>query len=210
MIALRRRVVTICIALIAVGAAVVGGILWLNRPPVGAAEAGLNGDVWVMPAAKVVPFLHSHGVTAQPPGLPYTAVIARAAWTPRTDPPDGSFTLMLGDARGRSGVITAAYGPPVRSVTLGSDSMWDGLLGQHDWLAGDGDLRALGGGYTNYGQFASVPTSWTGDVWVVGYFVDPATETPDGRPEPVRRPDPVLGIAFSTEGHAWWVQQVAR
>jgi hypothetical protein len=85
--------------------------------------------------------------------------------------------------------------------------MWRPVVRKHDWLAGDGDIRGPMG-YTSYAFFASVPSDWSGDVWVVGRVVDPATASPF--PDTVQDPQPVVGVALSRGDHTWWVQEVAR
>jgi hypothetical protein len=195
------------VALLVAGATVAVGLTRHSSPPVRASEAGLNGDVWVMPGDEVAPFLQRHGVTGGPPSSPETAVVARVAWTPRPGSRDEYFTVMLGDEKGRSGIIYATYGPPEDHVSLGNGSMWQHVLRKHDWLAGDGDFH-VAGGYTSYARFASVPSDWTGDVWVVGRVVDPASASPV--PDTVQDPQPVVGVALSRRDHTWWVQEVAR
>lgn len=210
MTASRRRVLAFAVvaALLVAGATVLVGLA-RRSPPVRPSEAGLNGDVWVMPGDEAVSFLQRHGVTAGPLVVPGAAVVARVAWTPRPGSHDEYFTVMLGDEKGRSGIIYATYGPPQDHVSLGNGGMWQKVLSTHDWLAGDGDFQ-VPMGYTSYAQFASVPSDWTGDVWVVGRVVDLATASTGGSPEPVDNPQPVVGIALSRGDHAWWVQEVAR
>ena len=180
----------------------------LASPPVEAEAAGLSGDVWVMPEKDVPAFLRGHGV-ADPLAKPYpsgTAVVGRVSWTAHSGDQQDRFTVLLGDQRGGIGVIERVVGLPDGDVTLGSGSMWDDTVASHEWLRGDRPVRQ-GAGWTDYVEFASVPTTWTGDVWFVGHVL----QAPNPPSEPVRAgaPDPVVGVALSTGSRVWWVRRVA-
>ena len=181
-----------------------------SRPPIQASQVGLSGDVWAMPADQVRPFLHRHDVDALPPAADGPAVVARVRWSPDLDLPNDTFTVVLGDELGRSGVIQYVYGPSDDDVDLGNGSMWDQALAGHDWLAGDGTQQISTGDYMSFGQFASVPTVWTGDVWVVGYVTTPPATADALSPEPVDNPEPVLGVALNSGTHVWWIDEIAR
>jgi hypothetical protein len=174
--------------------------------PVSQGDAHLSGDVWVMPESQVAAFLREHGV-ADPSPNPYptgTAVVGRVSWAAHRGGAGDRFTILLGDRRGGAGAIRQVLGPPERDVTLGSGSMWDGTTSAHDWLRGSGAVQH-DGGYTSFGQFASVPTTWSGDVWYVGQVLDV-----QGRnPVPTSDASPVVGVALSTSDRVWWVRRLA-
>lgn len=208
----RRRVIAVLgsLTLLAVVALALVTVTGRSRPPVQAVDAGLSGEVWAMPTGQVRPFLLAHDVDALPPAADGTAVVARVKWSPDLDLRDDRFTVLLGDELGRSGVIQYVYGPSEETVGLGNGSMWDQALADHDWLAGDGTEQVSSGDYAAFGQFASIPTDWIGDVWVVGYVTAPPAEADPLLRSPVDNPKPVLGVALSSGTHVWWISEVAR
>lgn len=176
--------------------------------PVSVQDAHLSGDVWVMPEKQVAAFLRARGV-ADPNANPNplgTAVVGRVSWTPHKGAAGDRFTVLLGDDRGGAGVIRQVLGPPESDVSLGSGSMWDATTSAQRWLRADGSVQR-DGGYTSYGQFASVPTSWSGDVWYVAQVLDVATGAQV--PPAALDPSPVVGVALSTGDRVWWLHRVA-
>jgi hypothetical protein len=177
--------------------------------PVSVEGAHLSGDVWVMPEKQVVAFLHERGV-AYPNANPYpsgTAVVGRVSWTAHEGAAGDRFTILLGDDHGGTGVIRQVLGPPEKDVALGSGSMWDATTASRSWLRQDGTLK-LDTGNTSFGQFASVPTTWGGDVWYVAYVVDARGKDLTGGPPRVDHPTPAVGVALSTDDHVWWLQRL--
>lgn len=173
--------------------------------PVSVGDAHLSGDVWVMPEKAVPAFLRRHGV-ADPDANPSpsgTAVVGRVSWKAHQGAEGDRFTILLGDGRGRAGVIRQVLGPGEKDVSLGSGSMWDATTVAHGWLKGDGPVEH-DGGLTSYGQFASVPTTWSGDVWYVGQVMDVQGDAP----VPASDVSPVVGVALSTEDHVWWLHRL--
>ena len=179
---------------------------WLERPPVLPEEAGLTGEVWVMPAADVRGFLADHGAPTTGTLLDQGAVVVgRVSWTARPTGDGSRLTVLLGDARGGAGYVEEVLGG-AEDVSLGNGSMWRRTVESHDWLRGSRPVQ-LEGGWTDYGMFASVPASTTGDVWFLGKVVDVPlvghvlTSKPDA--------SPVVGIALTTGDRVWWVRRVA-
>ena len=175
--------------------------------PVSVKDAHLSGGVWVMPEKDVVAFLRQHGVT-DPSANPYpsgTAVVGRVSWAPHRGAAGDRFTILVGDDRGGAGVIRQVLGPPESAVSLGSGSMWDATTEAQRWLRADGPVQR-DGGHTGYGQFASVPTTWSGDVWFVGQVLDVSAGA--SIPPAAVDPSPVVGVALSTGDRVWWLKQV--
>jgi len=180
--------------------------------PVRVEDAGLTGDVWVMPEKDVLGFLNKRGVT-QTNANPYpsgTAVVGRVSWSPLKGGDQDYFTVLLGDLSGGAGEIDTVVGLPDGEVSLGSGSMWNKTIKAHDWLRGSRTITLNSNGVTSFGTFASVPTSWAGDVWFVAHVVDVSGIHDIGTPpERVDQPSPVVGVALTTGDHVWWVKKVA-
>ena len=193
--------------------ALVGGSLAIQRrasaPPLTAESAGASGQVWVMPSGKVMGFLHQHGVTTVPALLKTgTMVVGRVSWKPRPASPDERYTVLLGDSKGGAGVIQNVLDLPDGQVSLGSESMWNHTVASHPWLRGNRLIR-LGSGYTDFGTFATIPTSVPRDVWFLAEVLDVAAATDATGPPAVQDPHPVLGLALTTGDRVWWSMRIS-
>jgi hypothetical protein len=203
------RSVRTSLALVAVLVAA-AAVFALTRPsaaPVRASAAGLNGQLWVMPSSSVVSFLRTHGVQAQAPQASGTVVVGRVSWTPRPGRRNEFFTVLVGDGQAHTGIVEQTYGPPPADVVLGNGSMWASTLAKTRVLSGDADVRD-GQGSTSYAQFASVPSSWSGDVWFVAHVVDPRARDEQGGLLQVSDPHPVLVVALNSGDHVWWTRRL--
>lgn len=193
--------------------AIVGGGLAVRhgeeKAPVAPDAAGLDGQVWVMPAAKVGPFLSSHGVKGVPTrAQPGTEVVGRVSWTPRPTSAEERYTLLLGDTRGGAGNIHDVLDVSADQASLGSGSMWNRTVESTSWLRGNRPLH-LGEGYTDFATFATVSTSVSGDVWFVADVLD-VTAVREGTLPPISDdPRPVLEVALTTGDRVWWHKRVA-
>jgi hypothetical protein len=172
-------------------------------------EAGLTGELWVMPGKAVPAFLKSHDAPALA-GPPTTepTVVGRVAWSGREgEPEDARVTILLGDDNGGAGSVQEVLGRPEGQVTLGSGSMWNSTTKRTSWLRGNAPIELDGRGWTDYGQFASLPVTPGGFVWFVGRI----TDTPTDGSLPTAQGDarPVVGVALSTGDRVWWVKRVA-
>lgn len=179
----------------------------LASPPVEPEAAGLSGGVWVMPERDVGAFLRTHGVVDPNAGPTRsgTAVVGRVSWAPHPGGDQDRFTILLGDERGGAGVIERVVGLPEGQVSLGSGSMWNETVKTHDWLRGNRPAK-VAGGWTDYSIFASIPTTWSGDVWFIGHVVDVATS--ERSQVRVDSPLPVVGVALTTADRVWWLRRV--
>jgi hypothetical protein len=181
-----------------------------SSAPFRAEEAGLTGDVWVMPEKDVVSFLRQRGIpdpnpNPEPSG---SVVVGRVSWTPHHGKQGERFTILLGDQRGGAGVIRQVLGPREEDVSLGAGSMWNATTAAHSWLRNSGPVKTDGGS-TSRGTFAAIPTAWSGDVWFLAQVVDVRGAGTTSSPDRIDSPAPVLAVALSTDDHVWWTRKVA-
>ena len=199
-------------ALVEVVVLLVGASRAVEDPPIAADKASFDAQLWVVPGTRTASFLKQHGGRVDP-GAELRGrepvVIGRVSWTGKATRAS-HYTLLLGDRRGGAGVIELVPGWPDGSVTLGSGSSWNATTKAHDWLRGDAPVHHEGQGWTDYGTFASLPTSAEGDVWFVAHVYE-LPERFGAALQTKADAEPVLGVALTADDsdRVWWVREVA-
>jgi hypothetical protein len=180
-----------------------------QRPPFEVSDARVSGQLWVMPGTRVPAFLRSHEAPAARGSFgSQPVVVGRVAWASHPDAGgEDRFTVLLGDDNGGAGYVQQVLGRPDDDVSLGNGSMWARAIARNPWLRGSLPVRLDSGGVTEYGIFASLPTSTRGDLWFVGQVLDTPRELEQR--QVVADARPVVGVALSTGSHVWWVTKVA-
>lgn len=183
-------------------------VRWPRNPPLGAGEARVTGELYVMTPAAANSLFARRGLRlhADPDRGPVT--VGHVTWLGDQRARGGRYVLVLGDSYDRAGRIDAfSPGPGLSDLDLGlgGGGDRDAALRSTPTLRGNAGVRLSDGSWTDYGEQLDVRADKSGEAWFEGFVVAAPKDPPslDDR-APASGPEPTLGLLLEDDGRVWW------